>query len=226
VPDRLVRQPRIDRIHLATLDPAPAHPRVGDGPIEVFGYVVHHPDGPVVFDTGIGSDVPRIADRLLHFTDIVDALNDVGVDERDVAAVVQNARFEGTPVYVQRDELTAAQTPGFTVAEWAAIPPGDQRVLDGDASIATGLLLAATPGHTPGHQSLIVSSDDAVVIVAGQCGYCAAEFAAGVFPASELHDPSWQDEANRSLDRLRSLHPATVYFGHDAATYETTANTP
>jgi glyoxylase-like metal-dependent hydrolase (beta-lactamase superfamily II) len=194
---------------------------------------VHHPDGPVVFDTGIGSDVPRIADRLLHFTDIVEALNDVGVDERDVAAVVnchlhfdhcgQNARFEGTPVYVQRDELTAAETPGFTIAEWAAIPPGDQRVLDGDASLAAGLLLAATPGHTPGHQSLIVSSDDAVVIVAGQCGYCAAEFATGVFPESELHDPSRQDEANRSLDRLRSLHPATVYFGHDAATYETSA---
>ena len=68
--------PRIDRMLLATLAPPQWHPRAADGTIEVFGYVVHHPDGVVLVDTGMGSD-SQFLDELYapETVDIVTALN-------------------------------------------------------------------------------------------------------------------------------------------------------
>ncbi len=200
---------------------------------EVFGYVVHHPDGVVLVDTGMGSDNEFLDELYAPKTvDIVSALNERGIDERDVVAVMnthlhfdhcgQNRRFLGTPIYVQAAELEAAAQPLFTVVEWATIPEADRRTIDGDEVIATGLTIAATPGHTPGHQALIIDAAGDVSIIAGQCGYCAAEFAAGVVPLSEVHDENWLEVGRRSLARLRGLQPRAAYFSHDATTYSAT----
>jgi N-acyl homoserine lactone hydrolase len=223
----LARLPRISRLVLAELALPEWHPRSADGTCAVFGYVVHHPDGAVVVDTGVGrgSDlIEELYRPTVH--DLVARLAEVGVDERDVAAVVcshlhfdhcgQNAAL-AAPVHVQAAERAAAASPGYTVPEWAALPEGRWRVSDGDVELADGVRLLATPGHTPGHQSVVVAGGGDVVVLGGQCTYTAAEFAAGTVAVEDAHDPSWHGAAVESVRRLRGLHPIRAAFAHDAA---------
>ena len=219
--------PRIDRLHLAELALPDWHPRATDGVGLVFGYVVHHRDGAVVVDTGVGRGSALI-DELYRPSvhDLVARLAEVGVDERDVAAVVcshlhfdhcgQNAALRA-PVHVQAAERAAAAAPHYTVPEWAALPEERWRVVEGDVDLADGVRLVATPGHTPGHQSVVISGGDEVVVLAGQCAYTAGEFSAGTVAVDDVHDPSWHAPALDSLARLRSLRPTRVVFAHDAA---------
>ena len=219
--------PRIDRLDLAELELPSWHPRSADGVCPVLGYVVHHPDGPVVVDVGVGrgSDlIEELYRPTVH--DLGARLAEVGVDERDVVAVVcSHLHFDhcgqlaalSAPVHVQAAERAVATQPGYTVPEWLALPEERWRVADGDAQLADGLRVVATPGHTPGHQSVVVAAGDDVVVLGGQCAYTAAEFAAGRVDPGDVHDPSWHDAAVESLRRLRALRPGRVLFAHDRA---------
>lgn len=204
------------------------HPRVHDATSLIRAFAIRHPDGVILFDTGVGRNNPMI-DELFDtpkVTPIVEALNGVGIDERDVAAIVnshlhfdhcgQNQDLPSVPVYVQSAELAAARLPNYTVTEWAHIEPERQRVLDGDEVIAPGVTILATPGHTPGHQSLLVQgSDGQSQLLAGQCCYNCAEFEAGLIEANNICDETYRAAAVESLDRLRRLKATTVHFSHD-----------
>ena len=225
----LGRPPPISRLLLAELALPEGHPRSADGSCRVLGYVVHHPDGPIVVDTGVGRGSDLVERRYrptVH--DLVGRLAEVGVDERDVVAVVcshlhfdhcgQNAAL-AAPVHVQAAEREAAARPGYTVPAWAALPEDRWRVADGDADLAEGVRLVATPGHTPGHQSVVVTGGEDVVVLAGQCTYTAAEFGAGVVAVADAHDPSWHGTALESVRRLRALRPTRAVFAHDEAAW-------
>jgi len=221
----LPQVPRIDRLLLAELVLPSWHPRAADGRGLVLGYVIHHPDGPVVVDTGVGRGSALIEELYRPTTsDLVSRLAEVGVDERDVAAVVcSHLHFDHcgqaatlfAPVHVQAAEREAATAPGYTVPEWVALPESRWRAAQGDVELAEGVRILATPGHTPGHQSVVVAGGDEVVVLAGQCTYTAAEFAAGTVAAEDAHDPSWHESALESVRRLRALRPTRVLFAHD-----------
>jgi glyoxylase-like metal-dependent hydrolase (beta-lactamase superfamily II) len=44
---------------------------------------------------------------------------------------------------------------------------GQLWLVDGEAALATGVRAIATPGHTPGHQSVLLDTGDEVVLVTG-----------------------------------------------------------
>jgi N-acyl homoserine lactone hydrolase len=223
-PPRLL--PEVSRVLLATVALPDTHPRARDGTCAVYAYVIHHDDGLVLVDTGVGLGNSWI-DRMYSpkVFDVIDALAAAGIDERDIAVVVnthlhfdhcgQNDRFPGIPIYVQQAELDAACDPMFTVAEWAAIPEADRRVVDGDLEVADGLHLIATPGHTPGHQSVVLESDEGRAVIAGQCSYCCAEYERNEVPIADMHDAGWHEVGRESLARIRALEPVSVYFSHD-----------
>jgi glyoxylase-like metal-dependent hydrolase (beta-lactamase superfamily II) len=121
------------------------------------------------------------------------------------------------PVYVQADEHEAALAPGYTVDEWAAIPSDRRRLVRGDEEIAQGVRLLATPGHTPGHQSVLVEGGDRRVVLGAQCAFTATELRTGDPAATNAHDPTWLPTARASLARLRALAPCTVHLSHDPA---------
>ena len=208
------------------------HPRVDDETALIRAFVIRHPDGVVVFDTGVGQGHPLIDDlyKQPRITPIIVALNALGVDERDVTALVnshlhfdhcgQNHALPSVPVYVQSAELVAAQLPHYTIAQWAHIEPHRRRVIDGDEEIAPGVRILATPGHTPGHQSLLVQDPDGQAqLVAGQCCYTCAEFSAGAVAADNIHDETHREAAAETLDRLRRLDIAAAHFSHDRTIY-------
>lgn len=213
-------------LHLATVVLPEGHPRAADGVCDVYGFVVSHPDGTILIDTGPADDHSLINDLYQpNVTPLVTALHSVGVDERDVTAVVnthlhfdhcgQNRSMPTVPVWVQRAELEAVRLPRFTVPEWAALPDERQRVVDGDEEIAPGVTLLATPGHTPGHQSVLVESLGRRELVVGQACYTCAEFEDGTLDPADLHDDSWWPSGVASLERLRALRPQVARFSHD-----------
>ena len=108
-PDSL---PRIDRLLLADLALPDWHPRFGEGRCIVYADVVHHPDGPILFDTGVGTGselIERLYEPLVW--PVAERLAAVGVEAADlVAVVISHLHFDhcgqqlslGAPVYVQR----------------------------------------------------------------------------------------------------------------------------
>jgi N-acyl homoserine lactone hydrolase len=186
------------------------------------GYLVEHPDGLLLVDTGMGED------------DWVDGhyrprriplRRAVGVDLADLRYVVNchlhfdhcggNPQLPGRPVFTQRGELAAARhEQDYTLPQLIDAPGMTYTELDGEAEILPGVFVIPTPGHTEGHQSVVVRRRDGTVIVAGQShdnatayGYDALAHRAGV---EEITVPPW-------IERLHRFDPARVVFAHDNA---------
>jgi N-acyl homoserine lactone hydrolase len=170
-----------------------------------FVHVIRHPDGDVLVDTGMIDSTPELDAEWHPFFD-ADAI------PRDVRLVINthlhfdhcggNRLFAGVPIYVQRTELEAAREPGYTVQEWVEFDGAQYVELDGEAEIAPGVRVLPTPGHTPGHQSVLVDTDDGLVVVGGDVAYFWNAF----------HDPE-----NEAAARVRALEPRRVWLAHARA---------
>jgi glyoxylase-like metal-dependent hydrolase (beta-lactamase superfamily II) len=107
-----------------------------------------------------------------------DALAEAGVGVEDVKLVVSchlhfdhcggNPQLVGQPIVTQRLELEAARSADYTVMELIDAPGLRYEELEGEAEILPGVLVVPTPGHTAGHQSLVVHAGDGTVVVTGQ----------------------------------------------------------
>ena len=93
-----------------------------------------------------------------------------------------NRLFPGLPIYVQRLEREAARVPGYTIPEWVEFEGARYVELDGAAEIVPGVRVVRTPGHTPGHQSVLVETEDGLVVVAGDVAYRWEDFDAAAGP--------------------------------------------
>jgi N-acyl homoserine lactone hydrolase len=189
--------------------------------VPLYGYVVIHPTGSILFDTGMG--VPDDETELFYRPSripLVDALAAVDMTLQDVTLVANchlhfdhcggNPSFAGRPIVCQRVELSDARVlHDYSLPE--LVDPAGVRYLelDGEAELAPGVHVWPTPGHTGGHQSLVVRLDDGTVVLAGQTHSSAAEF--GVDAAAG--GPAW-------LDGLLALDPRRVLFAHDGTVWE------
>lgn len=123
------------------------------------------------------------------------------------------------PVWVQRDEIAASEAPYYTVPEWASIEPERARIVDGDAGLAPGVTLLSTPGHTPGHQSVLVDTGTRRELIVGQACYLCSDFEHGDVTADNLHDESWAAAGAASIERLASMGVHAAHFSHDQRVY-------
>ncbi len=126
-----------------------------------------------------------------------------------------NPLLPGRPIFTQRAELELARTEEhFTLPELIDHDGARYEVLDGEAEILPGVRILATPGHTAGHQSVVVTRGDGTVIVAGQSHDNATLFTGDVLArhAGVGSPPAW-------LGRLLELDPRQVVFAHDNAVW-------
>lgn len=97
------------------------------------------------------------------------------------------------------------------MSEWAFPPSIELSVIDGDQEIASGVRAVATPGHTPGHQSVVVETAEATTIIC-----CQASWSVSSFREATLGDDGWDQAAGTaSLEKLHALRPDLVLFSHD-----------
>jgi len=155
---------------------------------------------------------------------VADALADYDMSPADIGLVInthlhfdhcgQNAVFARAPAYVQRAELSRAQREETELYEWFGFMNARFELLDGDAEVLPGLEVIATPGHTEGHQCVVVRRQDGFDLLIGDAAYTPRQYAEpdrGKLPAGQASDiPVWRE----SVRRIRSLCPERVHFCH------------
>lgn len=216
-------------VHLATVVFPENHPLRGQKG-DVMGCAIRHKHGIVLFDTGIGAGNAFID---LYYEPVrrslADALAEHGHQLSDVTAVINshlhfdhcgnNHLLPGIPIYAQTCELDLGRGPLYTVPEWIDFPGAEYRLVDGDARIAAGIRIIATPGHTSGHQSVVLDYGDRPIVLAGQAIYSKAEceLIAEKGTLSDDDPPPDPDGYLASANRILELRPRRVHFSHDAA---------
>jgi N-acyl homoserine lactone hydrolase len=212
----------VKRLHLARL-------RGPDG-LEwpVHGFVVTHPGGAVLVDTGVGGPDQVLSDWRVVNRSVADALAELDMTPGDIGLVInthlhfdhcgQNAVFRQAAIYVQRAELSRAERESPELCDWLDFMNAGFELLDGDTEVLPGLSVITTPGHTVGHQCVVVRSGDGVSdLMIGDAAYTPRMFAG---PADQYLPPgqasdvaAWRD----SLGRIRSTGAARVHFCHHTA---------
>jgi N-acyl homoserine lactone hydrolase len=203
----------------------------------VFAYLVQHDRGLILFDSGIGATDPETE---AHYRPrrraLREALSAASVALADIAVVVNchlhfdhcggNPLMTGTPILVQRSELAAARRGGYTVDELVDFPGAAYEELDGESELWPGAWIVPTPGHTEGHQSLVLRRGDGTVILAGQAHDFASDYAADHLARQAVLDglqPPYPVYRNW-LDRLADFDPRRVLFAHDSSVWEPAAS--
>ena len=172
----------------------------------VFVYVIDHPDGRVLVDTGLTTLHPAVADMDPHLI----PASEWGFDPGSIDVVVNthlhfdhvggNHLFAGKPIHVQRRELDYALGPEeYTIREWVEAPGVAYVALDGEREILRGVRLVPAPGHTPGSQVVVVETDRRPIVIAGDTA---------VFHG-QLDEPETAGQR-----RVLALGPELVWLSH------------
>ena len=155
-----------------------------------------------------------------------DALDELGMTPGDIGLVInthlhfdhcgQNAVFKHAAFYVQRAELDRARRESPKLTDWFDFMDARFELLDGDAEVLPGLRVIATPGHTVGHQSVLVDSADGQSdVLVGDAAYTPRQYldpASDDLPEGQASDVGeWQ----ASVGRIRSAAPDRVHFCHN-----------
>jgi N-acyl homoserine lactone hydrolase len=209
----------IERLHLASLT-APG----STGETPVHGFVVRWDGGAALVDTGVGGPERLLSDwRVVNVT-AADALARLDMTPSDISLVInthlhfdhcgQNAVFRHAAVHVQRAELERARADSAWLAGWFDFMGARFELLDGDAEIVPGLSVLTTPGHTNGHQSVVVQTASGEEVLIGDAAYAPEQYNAppgAALPEGQARDlDAWW----ASLDRVKSAEPARVHFCH------------
>ena len=85
------------------------------------------------------------------------------------------------------------------MTEWARFAGATYVELDGDAELFPGVSVLSTPGHTVGHQAVVVETEEGLVVLGGDVTYSMRELI---------------DGATDSIRRIHELRPRLVYLAH------------
>jgi N-acyl homoserine lactone hydrolase len=197
--------------------------------IPVHGFLVKHPDGAGIIDTGYGSNTELIKDYRAVNASVAAALRRHDVDPSDIRWIInshlhfdhcgQNAVFPRAPIYVQRAEYERRNDPDYTVVEWLNYAGARWELLDGESEIVPGVRAVTTPGHTPGHQSVAIETTEGPALMTGDACWTVEMFEGEAPREGMMEDvPMFA----RSLETIRHLQPAAIHFCHDNRTWHRT----
>jgi N-acyl homoserine lactone hydrolase len=150
-----------------------------------FSDTIDHPDGLVLVDTGMIDTTPELDDEWSPTphplpAEIVQRVAHVVNTHLHFDHCGGNRLFPGIPIHVQRRELADARSEeDYTVPEWVDFLGARYVEHDGEAEILPGVRLIPAPGHSRGHQIVLVETDDGPVVLGGDVGYSFAEVGQG-----------------------------------------------
>lgn len=218
---------------------SPAAPAGTYAEMSVRSYLVAHPDGLLLWDTGIADAIAARPDgERLNETHVfrvpttlrtqLEALGHapadiglLGLSHLHIDHVGNLDLFPDATALMQRAEYDAAYGPD---AEALTYIPETYAALDqskiqkiagrhdvfGDGTVVTVPL----PGHTPGHQGLLVAlPETGRVLLAGDLAYSVADYTAGAVRALNVD----LDASRRSIDAAKALEATGVkiWLHHD-----------
>lgn len=193
-------------------------------------YLIKRGDDYMLWDTGhaltAGAPAPKVSivDQLAQTNVKPEQIKYVGISHYHADHTGQVASFPGSTLLIGKGDWDGiiAPTPnvGASVAPFAhwisgggkmEVLPGDKDVF-GDGSV----VILNTPGHTPGHHSLLVKlKDKGNVLITGDVTHFQENYASNGVPTFNYN----RGDSLASLDRFKTTAAnlkATVIIQHDA----------
>lgn len=211
----------------------------------VWSALLRTPEGNILFDTGLhpvhiarpdatfGAQ-PSMTVVMEDADAVVARLGSIGVTPADIAVVVNshlhfdhagnNGAFPKATFIVQGEHLAYAKgKPNFPGLYWD-IPELTYVPATGRSRVAKGIEVVPTPGHAPGHQSLVVDlPETGRVVLTGDAAFTRVNLERGEIPALD------QAAAKESLALIRSLVKddlTRVFTSHDPESWATWRHAP
>ena len=211
----------------------------------VWSALIRTSKGNVLFDTGLHpvhverpdatfGPQPRMKVVMRWEDGVLSRLGEVGIRPRDIAIVVNshlhfdhagnNGAFPEASFVVQREHLEYAKAkPNFPAQYWDR---ADIRYVpvDGETEVAPGVRVVPTPGHAPGHQSLVVDlAETGRVVLCGDAAFTRENLERGIVPQPD------QAAGLASLTRIRDLVDGDLdraFPSHDQRSWERWRHAP
>jgi N-acyl homoserine lactone hydrolase len=220
--------------------------------VPVPAYLLEHPKGYALFDSGLHVDTQTDADRRLgrlarfhtvHFSageEISSRLQAIGVAPEKINFIINshlhfdhcggNEQLPNATLLIQRREWDAGHD--ADLIERVYFDPNDYdhghhvRTLDGEYDVFGdgSVVCVPTPGHTPGHQSLCMRIGEEKLVLTGDACYLRRTL-------ETFHLPTTAYDREQMLDSLRRLRVlrdkgAVIITGHDPEMWETIPQAP
>lgn len=147
-------------------------------------FVITGGEEPILVDTGASAELmSRLRlEPVRHVMDFDEALFKLGLHPDDIGLVIQthlmydhcgnSKRLKNAKFVVQKKELEFAKNPHpmFAGAYQRELFEGlPFKVVDGDVNLTPGIKLLLCPGHSPGTQSVAVTTKVGVAVITGFC---------------------------------------------------------
>jgi N-acyl homoserine lactone hydrolase len=209
--------------------------------VPVPSYLIDHPNGAVLFDTGLHSaiftDKAGYLGKMAKWLDVTfhpgeEISARLGALDRDVAKIETvivshlhfdhcggNAQIPNARMVVQAKEWAAGHEPdlirtnGYKTEDYDL--GHDILEIEGEHDVFGDKSVVCIPtyGHTPGHQSLLVRAEGGDVVLAGDACYLRQTLEKMWLPR-QVHD---KEQMLASLEILAGLKArgARIFYGHD-----------
>lgn len=208
--------------------------------MSVRSYLVVHPAGVLLWDTGIADavaqrpDGERVGDAIVFrvprtlssqleaIEQDLDGVKLIGLSHMHIDHVGNLDQFPAASVAVQQAEYDAAYGPQaeqltYIPEAYAELDRGRIQTIVGEHDVFGDetVVMTPLPGHTPGHQGLLVTLPEAgPILLAGDIAYSAADYAASAVRRLNVD----LEASGRSIEKAKALERdggATVWLHHD-----------
>jgi N-acyl homoserine lactone hydrolase len=181
------------------------------------------------------STLPKLIVYHLDKT-LIDQLGEIGLTTRDITRVAVShthgdhignvALFPNAMILIQRAEYLWINSPNgssdnvnqlMALARTLLGKPANLELIDGDSDVFGdgSVTLVSTPGHTPGHQSLLIHlKKSGFIILSGDVVHSEENFLNDVVPSLNTD----KAESVMSMERVRkmmSTYEAKLFINHD-----------
>ena len=215
-------------------------PLIGHQPQRVFVpcYLIDHPKALMLWDAGLypGNVGKGVIEGLrvnqIYKRSVVDQLQDIGIQPEDIELMALSHMhydhagaanyFPNVHLYIQRPEYEAAfenETPGYMTSLYDELADNPMTLLDGDHDVFGDgkIILISAPGHTAGHQVLLIDLvETGPLLLSADMYYTKIDRAKRIVPkfafAANLQ------QALESMDKVESIvekKGATMWLAHD-----------
>lgn len=206
--------------------------------IPVYAYLIDSPNGLFLFDTGcsnhcrtdprglLGQEFSQLLQpRLVPDDYIIAQLGKIGFAPDDIDGVINshlhfdhgggNSAFNRHKFVIQRSEWAAATSDREQYPDTAALAIDTEQLhlVDGDYRLDTRLYTISTPGHTEGHQSLVVELSDGPIVLTSDAVYTRRQFHPDNI-GTATNPAQAQLSVARLLQVTKTLN-ARPFFSHD-----------
>ena len=170
--------------------------------LPVYVHTIEHADGVVLVDTGMLDSTPELDEECQPVPTPENIPRDVVASSTPTftsTTAAATACFPACRSTFRRSSCHAPSLDDYTIREWVDFHGANYVEHDGEAEVLPGIRLLPTPGHTNGHQSVLVDTPDGLVVIGGDVAYTYDELGSGATEGQRrvlaLAAPTWLTHA-------------------------------